>query len=97
MHHPFGFEVLFTCQRAFITVTANAVPWNADLCLRIALRQIVTNILKVLTFFFLTSVCHTLSFEKCTRAGANQMSEMPKKSLSLLYCIADFVGRLRNS
>lgn len=25
------------------------------------------------------------------------MSEMPKKSLSLLYCIADFVGRLRNS
>lgn len=51
MHHPFGFEVLFTCQRAFITVTANAVPWNADLCLRIALRQIVTNILKVLTFF----------------------------------------------
>lgn len=25
------------------------------------------------------------------------MSEMPKKSLSLLYCIADFVGWLRNS
>lgn len=52
MHHLFGFEVLFTCQRAFIAVTANAVPWNADLCWRIALREIVTNILKVFQTFF---------------------------------------------